>query len=57
VVPAGTSIPGGAAETTAVSIPIPPGALAAGTNTIAIEVHQIGNAEGDLSMDARLTLN
>jgi hypothetical protein len=27
-----------------------------GTNTIAIEVHQIGKAAGDLSMDARLTL-
>jgi hypothetical protein len=47
----------GAAETTAVSIPIPAASLAAGTNTIAVEVHQIGNAEGDLSMDARLTLN
>ena len=30
--------------------------LAPGTHTIAIEVHQFGNAAGDLSMDARLTL-
>jgi hypothetical protein len=32
------------------------GRLTVGTHTIAIEVHQFGNAAGDLSMDARLTL-
>ncbi len=44
----------GAAETTPVTITLPAAALQAGTNTIAIEVHQIGNAAGDLSMDAEV---
>ena len=45
----------GAAEKNAVTLtlPRPP---TVGTHTIAIEVHQFGNAAGDLSMDARLTL-
>ena len=50
----------GAAEKQAVTLPLTltPGLihLNGATNTIAIEVHQFGNAAGDLSMDARLTL-
>ena len=46
----------GAAEKNAVSLTLPSAGLSPGTHTIAIEVHQFGNAAGDLSMDARLTL-
>ena len=46
----------GSGETTSVSIPIPQSAFVVGTNSIAIEVHQNGNAAGDLSMDTKLTV-
>jgi hypothetical protein len=39
-----------------VTLNLPTAGLTPGTHTIAIEVHQFGNAAGDLSMDARLTL-
>jgi hypothetical protein len=47
----------GAAETSPVTITVPTGAFVTGLNTIAIEVHQIGNAAGDLGMDAKLSLS
>jgi hypothetical protein len=47
----------GAAETTPVSISLPPGALTVGSNSVAIEVHQkASGAAGDLTMDAQLTV-
>jgi hypothetical protein len=46
----------GSAEANPVAITIPPSALRAGTNTIAVEVHQNYHASSDLSFDARLTL-
>jgi hypothetical protein len=46
----------GAAEKNAATLTLPTAGLTVGTHTIAIEVHQFGNAAGDLSMDARLTL-
>ena len=46
----------GAAEKNAVTLTLPTAGLTVGTHTMAIEVHQFGNAAGDLSMDARLTL-
>jgi hypothetical protein len=47
----------GAAEENPVLIAVPASALRAGTNTIAVEVHQNYHASSDLSFDARLTLN
>ena len=46
----------GAAEKNAVTLTLPTAPFTPGTHSIAIEVHQFGNAAGDLSMDARLTL-
>jgi chitodextrinase len=45
----------GNAEDTFRSIAVPPGLLTAGTNTIAVEVHQEAVGSSDLSFDARLS--
>ncbi len=47
----------GAAENAPVTLTVPASAFHTGSNSIAIEVHQIGNTLGDLGMDARLTLS
>ncbi len=44
----------GAAESTYFSFTPPPGVLVAGTNTVAVEVHQNTNASSDLSFDLAL---
>lgn len=53
--PASTIISNRTAERTPVTFTIPAGALVAGTNTIAVEVHNSDRWSGDLSMDLRLT--
>ena len=52
--PASTAITGGG-ETTFVSAAISPSLLVAGTNVIAVEVHQSDPASSDLSFDLELT--
>ena len=44
----------GAAESTYFSFTPPPGVLVAGTNTVAVEVHQNTNTSSDLSFDLAL---
>ena len=47
----------GAQETTPVTFSIPASRLQAGTNTIAVEVHQNYRSSSDLSFDAKVTLS
>jgi chitodextrinase len=41
-------------ETTPVTVPVAPGVLHAGTNTIAVEMHQANNTSNDLSFSLRM---
>jgi hypothetical protein len=46
---------GGSDETTYVTAAVNPGLLAAGTNVLAVEIHQAGATSSDISFDLRLT--
>ena len=47
---------GGSSETTPISFTIPASLLLAGTNTLAVEVHQINLTSSDLTFDAELSV-
>jgi hypothetical protein len=52
--PASTVV-SGADESTFFPATIPPGVLVAGTNVIAVEIHQVSGVSSDISFDLRLT--